>query len=249
MNKYILSKYKEKEEFIVKVYDILDHLERYSFNYAFPFLDPLEQIIIKEILNEYPDIEFLFNDDMFSSERKQLLINGTEFNISILEFEYNSKFETLDHKQVLGALMSTGLKREFIGDILVEDGVVEFAIISDKKEYIYNMFTSVSRVNVHLHEISHFKICKKKEIIEIISTSLRLDCLLSAIFNISRIKSKEYIENGFVKVNYVTVYDGAYMCNFVNETISVKRNGKVMLGGIVSHTRNNRLVIRIFKYT
>jgi RNA-binding protein YlmH len=52
-----------------------------------------------------------------------------------------------------------------------------------------------------------------------------------------------------VKVNYVTIYEGSYMCNGVNETISVKRNGKVMLGGIVSHTRNNRLVIRVFKYT
>jgi len=249
MNKYILNKYKDKEEFIVKVYDVLEHLERYSFSYAFPFLDPLEQIIVKEILNEYPNIEYIFNDDIYSSERKQLLINSNEFTISVLQFEYNSKFETLDHKQVLGALMSTGLKREFIGDILVEDGIVEFAIISDKKEYIINMFTSVSRVNVHLREIDSLKICKKKEIIEIISTSLRLDCLLSAIFNISRIKSKEYIENGFVKVNYVTVYDCSYMCNLVNETISVKRNGKVMLGGIVSHTRNNRLVIRVFKYT
>ena len=249
MNKYILNKYSDKEEFIVKVYDILDHLERYSFCYAFPFLDPLEQIIVEEILNEYPNVEYKFNDDKYSSERKQLLINMDEFSITTLEFKYNSKFERLDHRQVLGSLMSTGLRREFIGDIHVEDGVVEFAIISDKKEYIYNMFTSVSKVNVHLTETDGLKICKKKEIIEIISTSLRLDCLLSSIFNLSRIRSKEMIENGFVKVNYVTIYEGSYMCNGVNETISVKRNGKVMLGGIVSHTRNNRLVIRVFKYT
>ena len=249
MNKYILSKYKDKEEFIVKVYDVLEHLERYSFNYAFPFLDPLEQIIVEEILKEYSYITYKFNDDEYSCERKQLLINMDEFSITVLEFKYNSKFETLDHRQVLGALMSTGLKREYIGDINVEDGVVEFAIISDKKEYIYNMFTSVSKVNVHLHEIDKLKISKKKEIIEIISTSLRLDCLLSSIFNLSRIRSKEMIENGCVKVNYVTVYEGSYMCNSVNETISVKRNGKVMLGGIVSHTRNNRLVIRVLKYT
>jgi len=249
MNKYILSKYSDKEEFIIKVYDVLDHLERYSFSYAFPFLDPLEQIIIKEILNEYPNLEYKFNEDDYSLERKQLVINDAAFNITVLEFKYNSKFEKLDHKQVLGALTSTGLKREYIGDIRVEDGRVEFAIISSKLEYIKNMFVSVSKVNVHLFEINKFKIGIKKEIIEIISTSLRLDCLLSSIFNISRLKSKEYIENGYVKVNYVTVYDCSYMCNFVNETISVKRNGKVMLSGIVSHTRNNRLVIRVLKYT
>ena len=248
MNKYILSKYKEKEEFIIKVYDILDHLERYSFSYAFPFLDPLEQIIVKEILNEYPDVNYIFNDDIYSLERKQLLINSKEFTISILEFKYNSKFEKLDHKQVLGALMSTGLKREYIGDIQIEDGRVEFAVISDKKEYIYNMFTSVSKINVHLNEIGSLKIRKKKEIMQIISTSLRLDCLLSSILNVSRIKSKEYIENGYVKVNYVTIYDCSYMCNLVNETISVKRNGKVKLNGIVSHTRNNRLVIEVLLY-
>ncbi len=249
MNKYILNKYSDKEEFIVKVYDILDHLERYSFCYAFPFLDPLEQIIIEEILKEYPHLVYKFNDDEYSCERKQLIINMDEFSITVLEFKYNSKFETLDHRQVLGALMSTGLKRDYIGDINVEDGVVEFAVISDKVDYISNMFTSVSKVNVHLHEIDKLKISKKKEIIDIISTSLRLDCLLSSIFNLSRIRSKEMIENGCVKVNYVTIYEGSYMCNGVNETISVKRNGKVMLGGIVSHTRNNRLVIRVFKYT
>ena len=41
---------------------------------------------------------------------------------------YNHKFEKLDHKQVLGALTSTGLKRDYIGDIKLEDGLVEFIL-------------------------------------------------------------------------------------------------------------------------
>jgi len=137
--KYLIDKYKEKEEFIRKMYDILSNLERYHNFYHFNFLDPLEQAIAKEILNSFPNLNYQFNPDCLSYERKQLVINDDKFDIEVYRISYNSKFNKLDHKDVLGSLMSIGLDRSFFGDIFLNEKFIEFSVI--KKEMMLFLVT------------------------------------------------------------------------------------------------------------
>ena len=59
------------------------------------------------------------------------------------------------------------------------------------------MFTSVSKVNVHLHEIDVLKISKKKEIIDIISssdTSADAQFELESRYHINNVQSKIIVD-------------------------------------------------------
>ena len=47
------------------------------------------------------------------------------YNISVVKATWNDKFYRLSHRDVLGALMGLGIKREQIGDLLITLGMVK----------------------------------------------------------------------------------------------------------------------------
>lgn len=246
--KYLINKYKEKEEFIRKMYDVLSNIEKYHNFYHFNFLDPLEQIIAVEILNRFPSLTYQFNPDNLSYERKQLVVNDDKFDIEVYRIEYNSKYNKIDHKDVLGSLMSVGLERNFFGDIFLNDKIIEFSVISKRIDLILNNFTSIKKTKIKPTKIDNFTFSPNFKEQEIITSSKRLDCLLSNIFDISRSKASDFIENGFVHLNYKIVEEKDYLCNNIPIVISLKKFGKVKITEELGITKNKKLILKVLYY-
>ena len=67
----------------------------------------------------------------------------TIYPIDLLEISNNSKFCALHHKDYLGAIMSLGIKREKLGDLIMEDTICYAPVCSDISNYIINNLNSI----------------------------------------------------------------------------------------------------------
>lgn len=122
-------------------------------------------------------------------------------NIQIIALEYQGG--TLSHRDILGALMSLGFKREVLGDILVSDGSARIAILDHFAEYLKLNLEKIGSLRVSIKECADLKPLEQdlKEI-NVTLSSLRLDGILSKGFGLSRSSSGKLISGKKVKVNF-----------------------------------------------
>ncbi len=156
---------------------------------------------------------------------------------------------SLTHRDFLGALMSLGLKREFIGDILTENGRCVFFVKKDIEKYVTEQLNRVSGENVSLLIGAEFPLPEGAKFQTITSTvaSNRLDCVVKALTNTGRDAACTLIRSGRVTLNYseelsnsAAVTDGS--------KISVRGYGKYIIDSIGPQTRKGRLSFKARKY-
>ncbi len=179
------------------------------------FLDPREQQIVKSLLGTNDEVRFEIWQGYKGIERSRAFLypiyyvpQEEDFEIVCLEADYPSKFVTIHHSDVLGSLMSLGLKRKKFGDILMDDSKFQLILASEIADYVRLNFNSVGKTSVSTNVISPEKLVgKDEEWATTTSTvsSLRLDVVLSEIFRLSRTKVVPYITNKKVKLNWKIV--------------------------------------------
>ncbi|MEG0368194.1 MAG: YlmH/Sll1252 family protein, partial [Coprobacillus sp.] len=174
-------------------------------------------------------------------------INRDDFQIVVAEVVYNQQFGKLQHKDVLGALMNMGIKREVIGDIYDSSGLY-FACTQQTFPFIQDELKQIKKSKIHLKivdkiiEIEHQYITKT-----FIVSSLRLDKIVSTIFKVSRQSACDSIHAGNVKVNHKDVEEVSFLCHN-NDIISFKRHGRVKLVDENRTTRQGNYVITGYFY-
>ena len=187
------------------------------------------------------------------SDRRIIAFNKEEYDefpIRLVEIKCNTKFSKLAHKDYLGALMSLGINRNKIGEVILSDDKAFVAVSLDMVDFIIGNLDKVKNLSCTCTLIEDFHNLPTANYEEkvVISTSNRLDSIVSAISNISRSKACEYIENQRVLVNYVTIKEKNYSIK-ENVKITVKGIGKFKIGEISGTTKSGRLKIKIYKYT
>ncbi|MDZ5470718.1 RNA-binding protein [Bacillus sp. 31A1R] len=240
---------KEEREFIDQVLDWKDHVENTYAPKLTDFLDPREQQIVKMIVGKQSDVRCDFFGGYDGSERRRALfypdyyeVKQEDFQVQLFEVEYAKKFLTIAHKQVLGSLMSLGLKRGKYGDILIKDERVQFFTVKEIKDYVGLNLNSIGRATISVKELPLENSIQTDETWEEASTtasSLRLDTLLSAVFNISRQKSQLFIQQGHVKVNWTTVENTAFECGEA-DVLSLRGHGRAKISSIEGKTKKDK---------
>lgn len=102
----------EDREFIDRS---LELLQRVQDTYAFEttsFLNPHQVSILKNIGKQY-DVQVFASSDYFPSELARVLVapsyyqlNMDDFELSLLEISYASKFYKISHSQIMGTLLN-----------------------------------------------------------------------------------------------------------------------------------------------
>lgn len=161
-----------------------------------------------------------------------------------------SGYEKLSHRDVLGAIMALGIKRETIGDIcFFEDNCYIFCerVAAD---YICEMLNKAGRDTVKCEKCTlpeDFEVIYNFE--DIVSTvaSPRLDGVVRALCNISRDEAANTVEKGLVELNYLTEY--ATDTKVENgDTVSVRGYGKFIIDSTDTLTRRGRYRLCARKY-
>ncbi|TQR20814.1 RNA-binding protein [Psychrobacillus vulpis] len=246
---------KEEQPFIEQVVNMMREIEdRYAPKLT-DFLDPRQQFIVDSIRRQYEDIESRTEGVLDDAERNRVLLypsyyapTNEEFAMVVVEVNYPMKFITLLHKDVLGSIMSLGIDRSKFGDIRVEDGIVQFVVAAEVIDYVRANLTSIGKVKVQVEVVddpSKYILQKEEWHTEALTvSSLRLDTVISAVFNISRQKSSSFIQGGKVKVNWAEKDQISLELQEL-DLLSIRGLGRVKLLMIEGRTKKDKIRLQI----
>jgi len=271
MNKKdLLNKYAQQEEkFLVsKIIDKVELVEKRNKIEYTDFLNMYEQEIVVNVLKYVKFKEYILYGGNEKTERKILIIYPNKFKgfeeivltdtikesniIEIVRIVVPKNLEKgYTHKNYLGGLMKLGIKREKIGDIVVDDTGADIIVKKDISEYLIQNLGSLIRFRKSdisiINDLEKLKkIDIKKEKIEIIVNSLRLDGIISGLLKISRNKSIEIINQERVFVNF-KVEDKCSKMLKIGDKITVRGKGKFELIEKLRSTKNDRSVLSVEK--
>lgn len=157
--------------------------------------------------------------------------------------------DSLAHRDFLGALMSLGLTRESVGDILIEEGRAVVFLMNTVLPTVLNGIRKVANSGVTVTEGFTQPVPGHGKMQDISDTvaSGRLDCVVSALLKCSRNEAATLIEDGAVSVNSVCV-DKSTKTVSAGDKITVRRRGKFIIESASSRTRKDRIVLKAKKY-
>jgi RNA-binding protein YlmH len=246
----------EERDFIDQVLSWKDYVESSYSPKLTDFLDPREQHILKTLIGENGNITYKLFGGISEGERKRALImpdyflpTEKEFQINLFEIDYPIKFVSIEHPQVLGSIMSLGLKRGKFGDILMKDGRIQFFTASEISDYLKSNLESIGRASIRLKELALEEAITTDELWmeqAITVTSLRLDTIISGIHHISRQKSQLFIQQGLVKVNWTSIENVSFECA-EGDLLSVRGYGRVKILSIEGRTKKDKWRIVVGK--
>ncbi|GGE41475.1 RNA-binding protein S4 [Pullulanibacillus camelliae] len=214
------------------------------------FLDPRQLDIIKAVIGNHQDMTLKFSGGYEGAERVRALlippyVEENLFDISLFELHYPVKFATIDHRQLLGALMGLGIKREKFGDLLFSQERIQFITASEIADFVRLNLTEVGRHHVQCEAVPFSDILPVEahwEHHEGSVASLRLDVVCAEIYRLSRSRISELIEGGLVKVNWRTVEKTSFELN-AGDYLSLRGFGRSRLLTIEGLTkRGNRWI-------
>lgn len=155
------------------------------------------------------------------------------------------------HRDVLGAVLGAGIKRERIGDIILHPWGAQIVCLKETAVILEWQLESISRdrVSVEVHEIDNLIPSTAEEtLITVFISAQRLDALVAAVWNLSRSDAQDLVRGEKVKVNYKTV-SGLAAQIAEDDMISVRGYGRFVLKEIQGTTKKDRLRVLISKYT
>ncbi|OUS48487.1 hypothetical protein BE221DRAFT_69092 [Ostreococcus tauri] len=172
-------------------------------------------------------------------------------NVKVLRVSGNFMFDAATHRDFLGAILGTGIKRERVGDIVVtgERGA-DVMVTPEMCEFLSTALTSVRTVKVEAREVdaSELKVPEPKtEEMQTSESSTRLDAIGSAGFRMSRSKFMAHVDSGDVKVNWKEVSKGRHDLN-AGDVISCRGKGRVEVLEINPARKEGRFFVRLLRF-
>lgn len=247
--------FKGEEVFVKKVLDYLDQVQYKQRLILTQFLDPYHQSIVKSVIGHQDEVQVLENGGFIHSESQRMIIapyfyeiEKEDFEIVVCKIIYAKNFEKLTHRDILGALMSIGIKRELFGDIVEKDKDFYLAVDRHIYEYLKDHLSMIKRSKVKFVEWDEEIEVKNDYLVKsFIVSSFRLDKIISSFYKISRQKAAEFIRAGHVKVDHKPVEQINYLCNN-KDIISFKKHGRVMFVDCNKQTRSDNYVVEGYFY-
>lgn len=254
--KFFLNLFKNEDEFLIASLfeDISLCLEIEYPVYGNCFLTP-------SILLKLTDFCKTINLEVFkygltqNSEKQLVVFVPKNFDLNLLEppttlfkIDASNKFKKLEHKDFLGSIMSLGLKRETLGDILVKDNIGFCIALTSVYSIIQNSLKQINTIPIKISTIEKNEIpeLQFKEFSETVP-SLRLDSIIASISNISRNISVNLIETGDVMINYNIEKNKSKIVE-VGSIITIRKKGKFILFKNLGENKKGKFKILINQY-
>ena len=258
----ILNKYKDEERLLVS--KALDKIELSTKSLKVQntdFLNLNEQIILKKIIDKI-NITAIFYGCYENAERRMLFVipsksqkkldeNEIDYQekIGVIRIKLSSKIkEKYTHRIYLGAIMKLGVKREKVGDILVDDDGADIIVSKDIFNFLklnlqlLNRFKECDIQEIKIDELKKIKIIPKYKTIHV--SSMRLDNIVSEVVNTSRSKAQEILENNRVFVNYLTETKGTKQIK-KDDIITIRGKGRFEIEEIIGITKKGKINLKI----
>ena len=219
------------------------------------FLNERECAVAESKLKQLMTENYCFYGIFESAERRMLCVykdyfkpEYADFPLDCITFKFR-KESKLTHRDFLGALMALGIKRETIGDIVIDEGVVQIAVADSVKELISGSVRKIGSFGIKYNEDFSGILTKSQNFKKIDGTvaSMRLDAVAGLALNLSRSKTSEIIKAVGAEVNFIMKNDCSYILN-EGDVFSIRKFGKFKVSEVSGMTKKGRIHISVLKY-
>lgn len=219
------------------------------------FLDPAQAIQAAQIAHTrqagfsfwggYPDAERVIG--CFHPKEEE--VSHDDYPLVCLHTKINSKFNSISHRDLLGAYMALGLTRACIGDIIISGSAVFIFSSLQTSEFVAASLTSAGKVSLDFSVLDETPVIPAPAgtVFSAVVSSLRLDAVVAAAYKLSRSESAECIRAGLLKVNHVPCERIDYQLK-EGALMSLRGKGRVRLSTVNGMTRKQRIGITLFRY-
>lgn len=156
----------------------------------------------------------------------------------------------LTHRDVLGALMGTGIRRDAIGDIYLSETQCDFFVLAELSKYLLDNLTDAGRQRLRLEQIPLAEAVRppqEMKEVRVSVASLRLDGVLSSAFHLSRSDAAAAVCAGAASIGGLpclkpdrSVQEG--------DVLSLRGRGKLRVLSLGGQTRRGRLSLTLGLY-
>lgn len=224
---------------------------------ATDFLDPHQRQIVEGIVARCPGLAERSFGGYRDAERRRMLLYPDFFLTELLEWPLAAVAiegpfgeEQAAHRDFLGALLATGLKREKIGDLLLTPEGCQAVVASEVVDHVLARLDQVGRTAVRTSPIELEQLSpptqREKEVKGTVA-SLRLDAVASCGFGISRTRLAREIKGERIRVNWRPVDDPAHPVR-EGDVISLRGRGRAVLHQVNDRTRKGRIGIILKRF-
>ena len=246
-----LAESEEERMLLVRVCDRLERAREREMPAATAFLSRREQALVRQLLPQcaffggtegaeravaFSLPEYLTREDYFDEE-------GPVACLRVRFYEENS----LSHRDILGALMGLGIRRDAVGDICLHEKHCDIFILSDLTRYLLDNLTSAGRQHVTCERIplsQAEKTPQKLREVRVTVPSLRLDAVLAAAFHLSRGAAVEAVNAGRAAINSLTSCKPDRLLSEGDE-VALRGSGKFRILTLGGETKKGRLALTI----
>lgn len=222
------------------------------------FLEPPEVLYSQALLKqERDDLLYFFYGAHEEAERKRLClapfgrkIEAADFDILILEAKAKKLMREISHRDLLGALMGSGIKREKTGDIFVDKDTC--ILVLDRKIAIYlaDNFPLIkgNSFDCKLLEVADYNFPKQSlEEMTLSISSWRLDNFLAKAWSCSRGQAQSYIQAGRVKVNHLESFKADQILK-EDDLVSLRGKGRFVIAQAAGQSKKGNYRVLINKF-
>ena len=220
------------------------------------FLSPFEQEMAGVIAKSLGELNVDFYGGYRGAERQRAVFcyadfRGTpNFEIAVIKAEWNGEFARLGHRDVLGSIMSLGVDREYIGDIIATKDFARLIVDKKMSDYFTANLTQIGSTNVTttLDELENIT-AKEERTKEIKSTvaSLRVDSIAAAGFGMSRSKAAQEISAEKIKLNWQIVKNASQSVK-EGDILSMRGRGRLEVAEIRGQTKKGRVGVLLKRF-
>lgn len=219
------------------------------------FLDEHQQMLAQSLEKEMGSDSLCFYGGHSEAERtiagffpSYMGPDFTFFPIKSLSFSYR-KDAVLQHRDFLGTMLSCGVRRDKIGDILCGTGFTVAFVNTEIADFLCDQIRKVGGEGVvvtdgfqgELPQAHHYK-----EIRDTVA-SPRLDAVVKAAIGASREEAARRITAGAVSLNHVLCENGSAAVR-EGDILSIRGKGRFRIQELGLPTRKGRLFLTIKKY-
>ena len=161
----------------------------------------------------------------------------------------NKGFKQIEHRDILGTLMSLGIERGTVGDIITDGKDSVVFVLESVAGHILASVDKIGGNGVQLKTDDADFIPISQGFSELSTTvaSLRLDCVVSAVCSVSRSKALELISLGMVSVGGILKEKPTAEIS-EGDTLSVRKSGKFIIDNASARSKKGRVILNYRKY-
>ena len=265
MNREILNDYREKDDKILlaQILDKVEMVEKKNKIEYTDFLDLAQMELVQKFINKIKLENYISYGGFEQAERKLIVIYPGKFNSMVVEKNLSNivqivRIELPDdlkgkytHRDYLGAVIKLGVERKKIGDIIADNNGADIIVENDITKFLLEnlgTLTRFSKSSINVQNIQDLRPVEiRKEELEIIVSSMRLDNVISELARCSRNKALEIINTERVFVNFENEIKKTKQIKS-GDMVTIRGKGRFFIKDIVGQTRSGRYVIKIEKF-